>query len=382
MYNRTLNLLDLSKQKSLFLFGPRSTGKSTLTKKLFPNNSIINLLKSDIFLSLAERPSLIREMVSEIAKTSNIIVIDEIQKLPILLNEVHLMIEDSNLHFILTGSSARKLKRSGINLLGGRAWQCNLFPLVSTEIPDFDLSKYLLYGGLPQVYKSSNPIEELDAYVNTFLKEEIKEESLIQNLVQFSKFLKVASLANGNQINYANIASETGIPASTVRSYFEILNDTFVGFLLEPWKKSQNRKSVATAKFYFFDIGVANFLAATEKLNRNSDEFGKAFEHFIAMELRAYLSYYRIKKQLTFWRTHNQDEVDFIIGDKIAIEVKSTTKVQAKHLVGLRKLKEENIIEYFFVVSFDEIERVTDDNIRILHWQTFLKELWSNLLSF
>lgn len=380
MYKRILDLKPLSKQKSLFLFGSRSTGKSTLLKVQFSSESIINLLKSDLFLSLSERPALIREMVLEISKKSAVVIIDEIQKLPILLDEIHNIIETTSLHFILTGSSARKLKRSGVNLLGGRAWQCNLFPLVSNEITDFNLDRYLLFGGLPHVYSSQYPLEELDAYINTYLKEEIKEEALVQNLVNFSRFLKVASLGNTQQIHYANVASDAGIPASTIRSYYEILTDTFVGFMLEPWKESKKRKAVATAKFYFFDIGVANFLSNTRQINRGSAEFGKVFEQFIAMELRAYLSYKRIKMDLTFWRTHNQDEVDFVVGDEIAIEVKATNKIHDKHLKGVRLLKEEKIIKNFIVVSFDEMERQTTDGIRILHWHSFLTQLWNSEL--
>ena len=208
------------------------------------------------------------------------------------------------------------------------------------------------------------PQEELDAYINTYLKEEIKGEALVQNFV-----------------NFANIASDSGIPASSVRAYFEILADTFTGFLLEPWRQTRKRKAVASAKFYFFDIGVANFLSGTSLLNANSSEFGKAFEHFITMELRSWLSHWRIKKELCYWRTVSGAEVDFVIGDTLAIEAKATTTVSDKHLKGLRLLAEENMVRQFILVSFDEINRQTADGIQVLHWQHFLDKLWSGQIT-
>ena len=376
LFSRILDLKSLAEQKSLFLFGPRSTGKTTLLKLQFHEDAIINLLRSSTFLALSGNPSALYDMVREITRTHSTVIIDEIQKLPMLLDEVHDLIESKQVRFILTGSSARKLKRSGVNLLAGRAWQCNLFPLSFAEIDNFNLENYLLYGGLPQVYGSQYQAEELDAYINTYLKEEIKEEALVQNFTHFSRFLKVAAVCNAEQLNFANVSQETGIPATSVRSYFEILSDTFVGFLLEPWRKTVRRKAVATAKFYFFDVGVANFLNGVTMLNRDSAEFGKSFEHFIAMELRCYLSYNRIKRELCFWRTTGGVEVDFIIGDDMAVEVKATTRVTDKHLKGLRALKDEELIRSYFIVSFDELDRETGDGIRILYWESFLKKLW------
>lgn len=378
MYKRSLNIEALSKRKSLFLFGPRSTGKTTLLREKFGEDAIINLLKSNVFLSLSENPSMLASIAREILKTHGTVIVDEIQKLPALLDEIHNLIESEGMRFIMTGSSGRKLRRGGVNLLAGRAWECRLFPLTSHEIDDFQLDRYLLYGGLPQVYGSEWPEEELDAYITTYLKEEVKEEGLVQNLVSFSRFLKVAGLSNGGQINYANISGDTGIPASSVRAWFELLSDTFLAFLLEPLRESRKRKAVATAKFYFFDVGVANFLRGIDTLNRNSEDYGKAFEHFIALELRSYISYGRLKKELTYWRTTGGQEVDFIIGTESAIEVKSTAKISDKHLKGLRYLMEERIVSHFFMVSFDEVERLTEDGIEVLHWKTFLRRLWAD----
>jgi uncharacterized protein len=380
MYDRVLDLQDIIRKKSSFLFGPCSTGKTTLLRNQFDSEAIINLLRSNTFLTLSENPSRLREIVNKISQISNIIVIDEVQKLPELLDEVHDLIETTDLRFILTGSSGRKLKRSGVNMLAGRAWQSNLFPLVSAEIPDFSLNRYLLYGGLPQVYSSDYPIEELDAYVDTYLKEEIKQEALVQNFVHFSRFLNVASTVNTEQLNYANVSRDTGVPVTSVRAYFEILSDTFIGFILEPWRESKKRKAIATSKFYFFDIGVANYLKGVESLNKKSSEFGTAFENFIAMELRSYLSYRRIKKKLTYWRTRTGYEVDFLVGTKAAIEVKSAEKITDKHLKGLRALAEEGLFENLYVVSCDEVERRTDDGINIVHWKSFLVMLWDDTL--
>lgn len=376
MYQRILKMDQLVLKKSFFLFGPRSTGKTTLLRTQFPDHKIINLLSSATFISLSENPSILLDIVREQLEDNLVVIIDEIQKLPELLDEIHNLIESMPVHFILTGSSARKLKRSGVNLLAGRAWQANLFPLVSNEIESFDISRFLKYGGLPQVYTSDFPEEELDAYINTYLKEEIQAEALVQNQVAFSRFLKVASFSNTEQLNYANISSDAGVPASTVRSYFSILEDTYTGFLIESWQDSKRRKAVATPKFYLFDTGVANFLRGNTKIQEESSEYGKAFEQFIAMELRAWLSYHRIKKTLRYWRTRTGTEVDFLIGNDMAIEVKSTRSVKDKHLKGLRALKEEGLMLQYLIVSFDEIDRQTEDGIRCIHWSTFLKLLW------
>jgi predicted AAA+ superfamily ATPase len=380
MYQRTLKLPELVKRKSLFLFGPRSTGKTTLLRQNFPDHAIINLLRSQIYLTLAERPGSLRDMAVEIGRTSPVVVIDEIQKLPGLLDEVHDLIETTRLHFILTGSSARKLRQGGVNLLAGRAWQTRLFPLTSAELTDFNLDRYLLHGGLPQVWTSPEPIEELDAYVNTYLKEEIQAESLVQNLSHFARFLKVAALANAEQVNFANMSRDTGVPATTVRAWFDILADTFTGFLLEPWRDGTKRKAVATAKFYFFDLGVANHIAGFNTIPHGSTEFGKVFEHFIALELRAWIDYTRRHETLSYWRTSSGQEVDFVLGQNLAVEAKATSRISDHDLKGLRALREEGLIRHYILVSLDEADRQTPDGIRLLHWRSFLTQLWNETL--
>jgi len=375
---RILSLPELAKKKSFFLFGPRATGKTFLISESFDKHEtlVINLLRSDIFLRLNNAPHELEEMIN-VFENPELVIIDEVQRIPELLNEVHRLIEEKQLRFILTGSSARKLKRDGVNLLAGRAWEANLFPLVSSEIPDFDLHRYLHYGGLPPVYLSEDPIEELDAYVNTYLKEEIQTESLVRKIPAFTRFLEVAALTSGKMMNFAEIASDTGVPASTIREYYQILEDTFLGFMVHGWTKTRKRKAISKAKFYLFDLGVKNTLARIKSLEPRSDLYGQAFEHFIAMELRAYLSYRRHKKDLHYWCSTHGTEVDFIIGDEVAIEVKITNKVSDKHIKNLRLLAQEKICNRFILVSFDKINR-RKENIEIIFWQDFLEKLWGD----
>jgi uncharacterized protein len=214
-------------------------------------------------------------------------------------------------------------------------------PLIYREIPNFDLRRYLRYGGLPAVCLGKHPEEELDAYVNTYLKEEIMAEGLIRRLPPFSRFLKTMALANGEMINFTKLGNDAQVPPSTVAEYVGLLEDTLIGFLLPAWTESRKRKAIKTGKFYFFDPGVTHTLASTQTLDRNSNLYGKSFEQFIGMELRPYLSYRRTKLPLTFWRSKNGHEVDFLVGTETAIEVKASKKVGKNDFKGLRYLKEE-----------------------------------------
>jgi len=381
-YKRCLNLPDLLKKKSFFLLGPRATGKSSLIKKQLSDNAIIlDLLRGDLFLRLSARPSDLEAIIkAELEKHPvDYIVMDEIQKLPLLLDEVHRLIETYQWRFLLTGSSARKLKHGHANLLAGRAWIARLHPLCWKEIPDFDLTQYLRYGGLPAIYDSEFPEEELNAYANTYLYEEIQAEGIVRKLPQFSRFLKVAALSSGQMLNFSQIASDTGVPASTVREYYSILEDTLLGFMLPPWVKSEKRKAIATAKFYLFDLGVTHTLAGTKNLDRNSDLYGRSFEHWIGLELRSYLDYHRINETLCYWQSRHQHEVDFIVGDDIAIEIKAARKITPRDLKNLKILQEEGICKQFFLVSHDSIE-MKQDNIWCMHWKTFIERLWSGSL--
>ena len=353
------------------MFGLRASGKSSLIAAQFPKTvPVINLLRSEIYLQRSAQPHKLESLIAPYENT-DIVVIDEIQKVPLLLDEVHRLIEERKLRFLLTGSSARKLKQKGVNLLAGRAWEANLFPLTSAEIPDFNLNRYLRYGGLPPVYLSKEPEEELLAYTNTYLREEIQAESLVRKIPAFSRFLQVSAFTSGNSINFTSVSNDTGIPVSTIRA------DTFVGFMVPAWTKSVKRKPVSTAKFYFSDIGLKNTLADIKNLEPASDLYGQAFEHFIALELRAYLSYHRIHVPLSYWRSKHGHEVDFIIDDDIAIEVKATDKVGDKHLKGLKFLAEENICKRYLLISHDPLHR-KENNIDIIHWKNFLNKLWGN----
>ena len=371
---RTIDLKALLQKKSFFLFGPRATGKSTLVKRqLSGDATIINLLDSRFFLRLSTTPHDLEPIID--AGDYRLIVIDEIQRIPELLNEVHRLIEDRKITFLLTGSSARKLRRGQANLLAGRVWEARLFPLTWKEISDFDLARYLRHGGLPSVYLSEFPEEELDAYVNTYLKEEIMAEGLIRNLPPFVRFLRSMALANGEVINFTKLANDCQVAPSTVREHVGVLEDTLVGFLLPAWVESRKRKAIKSGKFYFFDPGVTHTLAGTEVLDRNSDLYGRSFEQFIGMEIRAYLSYRRIKRPLTYWRSTHGHEVDFLIGEKTAVEVKAASRVTPRDLKGLKALSEEGIFEEFFLVSQD-IVSTRQENILAIHWEQFLERLW------
>ena len=373
---RQLQLAPLLAMKSFFLFGPRATGKTTLIRQqLAERATVIDLLDSRYYLRLSGAPHELESLIA--ASPADIIVIDEIQRIPELLNEIHRLIETQNITFLLTGSSARKLRRGKANLLAGRVWEARMFPLIYRELPDIDLDRYLRYGGLPAVYLSEYPEEELDAYVNTYLKEEILAEGLIRRLPPFSRFLKTIALANGEMINFTKLANDCQVPPSTVTEYVGLLEDTLIGFLLPAWTESKKRKAIKTGKFYFFDPGITHMLAGTETLDRNSDLYGKSFEQFICMELRAYLSYRRKKLPLTYWRSKNGHEVDFLLGNKTAIEVKASKKISRNDFKGLKYLKEEGVFENLILVSQDPVSTRTD-NLLTLPWEKFLFDLWSD----
>ncbi len=376
-FKRNLNLKELLKKKSFFLFGPRGTGKTQLIRhQLFDHAIIIDLLKTEFQMRLLREPFAIREIIKSLDhEKKKWIVIDEIQKVPMLLDEVHRMIEEEKRTFLLTGSSARRLKKGFVNLLAGRAWRTDLFSLSYSEIPKFNLDRYLRYGGLPAVWLSEQPEEELDAYVSLYLNEEIKAEGAIRKITPFVEFLRFAALSNGQILNYSKIANDAGVSPPTIASYFEILEDTLLGTKVEPWQMSKKRKAITSGRFYFFDPGVLNTLAGTKAIDRNSNLFGNLFEQWIFMELRAYLNYQRIKEKITFWRTEEKDEVDLIIGNEIAIECKTTKKLSSSDFKGLLTIQEEKILKRFIIVSFDPIERI-HQKIECLRWENFVEKLW------
>ena len=372
-------ILQLNKEldDNIFLFGARQTGKSTILRQQFPQAIFIDLLNSEVRSRLSKRPSLLYDTYHD-KPEGTLIIIDEIPEIPELLNEVHRLMSECNLRFILCGSSARKLKRRGYNTLGGRAYPCYFYPFVSAEIPDFDLQKALSVGMIPPHYLAKAPARKLAAYIDVYLREEIKEESLVRNLQGFQRFLEVAALTDGEMVNYTNIASDCGVSASAVTSYFSILEDTLLGFMVPAYTKAMSRRLVQTPRFYYFDVGVANYLLHRKALVRGTAEYGHAFEHFIIQELRAWLGYHHSEEPLMFWRTHTGLEVDAVIGDaRVAIEIKSVEEVQSKHLKGLKAFGEDYPDSRRIIVSLDIFTRRIGE-IEAIYVMDFLQQLWAD----
>ena len=379
--NRNVDLCKILENKSLFLFGPRQTGKSSFIKNQLMNNDIAmfwTLLDGRLRLKVLADPSILRQEVEVRNLRDCIIIIDEIQKCPELLDEVHFLIEERNIRFLLTGSSARKLRSSGVNLLGGRATQRHFHPFNFAEIgnhPNYNLSYIFEHGLLPSMFLSSDIEEDLSAYVDTYLTEEIAAEGFSRNIPNFARFLTVASVSNSQLINYTNIASDSQVPVQTVKQWFQVLEDTLLGYQVESFTNTKKRKAITTSKFYFFDIGIARALRNIPTPKENTTEFGEYFEHLICMELKSWIDYKHPRSNLTYWRSTSNMEVDFCIDEEIAIEVKSSSNVNEKHLKGLKALREEGIFNRYVVVCQEEHPRIID-GIEILPWKYFFDELW------
>ena len=369
---RALDLARLAGRKSLFLFGPRQTGKTALVNHALPSAKVYNLLDGDVFRTLSHRPARLGE---ELGPSDRLVVLDEIQKLPILLDEVHRLIEEKRIRFVLTGSSARKLRRGGVNLLGGRAPSRTLHPFTYRELGgDFVLDRALDRGLVPSIYFSDSPRDDLAAYAGNYLKEEIAAEALTRSVPAFSRFLEVAALCHGTMLNFSQVASDAQVPLSTVKEYFHILEDTLVARPLPAWTRTRTRKAIGTAKHYFFDVGVVRYLQHRTGLARRSPEFGTAFESYIFHELSTYIDYTE-PTPLAYWRSTSNFEVDFVLADKTAIEVKAKDPVGERDLRGLRALKEESLLKHYVVVSLEPRPRMVS-GIRILPWKDFLERLW------
>ena len=375
MYLRR-QLLEATKSNSIFLFGARQTGKSTLLKSLFPDAISFDLLNSDVKNRFEQRPALLYEVLKH-EPDNALVIIDEIQQVPELLNEVHRLIFDKQMRFVLCGSSARKLRRKGYNTLGGRAVPYYLYPLVSAEIPDFNLDRALNHGLLPAHYDASSPSMLMSAYLDVYLREEIKAEALVRNMKSFNQFLTIAAMTNGEMVNYNNIASDCGVSANTVKEYFSILEDTLLGYFVPAYTRTKKRRLVQAPRFYLFDVGLTNHMLKRKHIEEGTLEYGHAFEHFVIQELVAYISYTQNENQLSYWRTYTGVEVDAIIGDaKIAIEIKSAREIQNKHLKNLRSFANEYSPVRKLVVSLDIFTRRTDDDIELVYIHDFLKALW------
>lgn len=371
---RTLDLKPLLAKKSIFLFGPRQTGKSFLIQHQLPRVKVFDLLDSSLYLDLHQNPS---RLAQEIMPHDRWVVIDEIQRLPLLLNEVHRLIEARGIHFLLTGSSARKLRRGGANLLGGRARLKHLHPLTSRELGErFNLPKACHRGLLPSIYFSDDPDADLAAYVGTYLQQEIIAEAATRNIPAFSRFLKVASYCNATVVNFTNVANDAQIPRTTVYEYFQILKDTLILHELPAWQVRVKRKPIVSSKYYFFDIGVARHLQG-RTFHPGTPEFGEAFETLLFHELQAWHDYGASTPPLSFWRSTSGFEVDFLIGDHTAVEAKAKTHVSSQDLKSLRAVAEEGTFKRRICVCLESRPRRVE-GMDFLPWREFLERLWSN----
>src|SRR3990167_2655327 len=370
---RALDLNAMLEKKSYFLLGPRQTGKTFLIGHSLKGVRVYDLLDTSVYLALSQRPERLSE---EILSGERLIVIDEIQRLPILLNEVHRLIETRGIRFLLTGSSARKLRRGGVNLLGGRARTKYMHPLTFHELgSNFDLNRVIERGAIPSIYFSDDPQSDLHAYTGSYLQQEIVAEGATRNIPAFSRFLKVAALCNAAIVNFTNVANDAQVPRTTIYEYFEILKDTLILHELPPWKRSIKRKTLSSSKYYFFDTGIARQMQGRGILNEGTPEFGGAFETFLMHELTAFRDYRR-PVRLSFWRSTSGFEVDFIIDDHTAIEVKAKSVITADDLRSLKAIAQEHRFKRLVCVCLEKRPRKTN-NIEIVPYQDFLEELWS-----
>ena len=380
MIERILNLREFT-EDSIFLWGARQTGKSTMLMEQFRDAKYYDLLESDLYERFRRKPAMLRQEL-EMADSSTVVIIDEIQKIPELLDEVHWLISRKGFRFILSGSSARKLRRCGANLLGGRAIRQQLFPFVSAEIPDFSLSRAINNGMLPRHYLVENAELRLQSYVGDYLREEIKAEALTRNVGTFSRFLEIAAINDGEILNYKNVAQDCGVSAPTVKEYFSILEETLLGYTLPAFTKTVKRRSIQAPKFYLFDVGIVNYLTNRRDLEPGSTDYGHALEHLVVQEVIAYLTYKRSRLAATYWRSASGYEVDIVIIDNYtrnpvcAIEVKSCNEVQNRHLKGLRAFGEEYPELKRICLSHDKQPRKTDDGIVILPVEEYLAGMW------
>jgi predicted AAA+ superfamily ATPase len=380
---RELSIKELVKKGTVFLFGPRQTGKSTYIRhEILPiSTKAYSLLDHGLLLRFKADPTRLRQEVEAEGWRDCLIVIDEVQKCPELLDEVHYLIEERGIRFLLTGSSARSLKRSGINLLGGRGRDRAFHPFIYRELKKsgFQLQRAMTHGLIPNHYFADNAEDAddlLQSYTSRYLAEEIIAEGVSRNIPAFARFLEVAATCNSQQLDYTSVASDTGISRQTVQNYFQILKDTLLGYELSAWTGSVKRKAMTTPKFYFFDMGVVKHLRRLESISEASQDFGDFFEHFLFLELRAWIDYTNPSRTLHYWRSTSAFEVDFILDGKIALEVKSTTHVAQKHFRGLKALQEERVFDKHIVVCREK-EKRSIDGILIYPWELFLDDLWS-----
>ena len=375
MYHRILQKpLDIG--RSFFLFGPRGTGKTTWLKERLSGSNYIDLLRSDVYTDLLARPERLADMIVE--PYDRWVVIDEVQRVPAILNEVHRLIEERGIRFLLTGSSARSLRRGGVNLLGGRALTFRMYPLIAEELAnDFNLERSLLYGHLPSVFGDNHEREYLSSYVSSYLREEVLQEGLTRNLGVFSRFLETASFSQGSVLNTAEIARETGTERKTVNNYFTILEDLLLAFRLPVFRKRAKRRLTVHRKFYLFDAGVYRSIRPAGPLDAPEEIAGVALETLCHQELRAVNDYFQLGYGIYFWRTSSGLEVDFVLyGPRgiLAIEVKHSRRISAGDLSALKAFGRDYPESRLFLIYMGEREE-SRQGIRII-------PAWSAIPSF
>lgn len=383
MFKRNLPL-PAPGEDTFFLWGPRQTGKTTLLRHRYPDARWLDLLKADEFRRYVANPERLREeMEADDVPPGGQVVIDEVQKVPALLDEVHWLIENRCVQFALCGSSARKVRRGAANLLGGRALRFELHGLTAAELgADFDLTRLLNHGYLPRMVEAERPARRLDAYIANYLKEEVAAEGLVRNLPAFAGFLNAAALTDGEIVNFTNVAADCAVSSHTAKGYFEILEDTLLGRWLPAYRKRAKRRLVAAPKFYFADVGVVNRLAQRGQIVAGSELYGKAFENWVFHELVACLAYRERDEELAYWRLAGGTEVDFVLGDmRVAVEAKASAKILGRHLKGLRSLAEDNPqVGRRVVVCLEPRPRRTEDGIDLLPAGEFARQLWQGEL--
>lgn len=382
MYTRILPI-KTGIHESFFLWGPRQSGKTTFLKRTFPDAPRYDLLNNRVFTRLLHQPASLGEELRALPVRPEIVIIDEIQKLPALLDEVHRLMEEDGYVFGLCGSSARKVRRGHANLLGGRAVRFEMFGLVSAEVgPEFDYQRFVNHGVLPCHYDSADPGRRLRAYVEDYLREEVIQEGLVRNLRAFHDFLRAAALSDTEIVNFENIARECGVSAPTVREHYQILVDTLLGYFVPAFREREKRRVIHAPKFYFKDVGPVNQLARRGKLEPGSPLFGKAFENWLAHELHAHAAYSELHYSIRYWRLASGIEVDFILGDMdTAIEVKTTARVRADHCTGLVHLaRDYPEVRQRLVVCLEDRPRRLETGILALPVAEFLSRLWGGAI--
>ena len=369
-------------EESFFLWGPRQVGKSSLLRATYPSTRVVDLLLTEEYLRYLQQPGLLRDELRD-APEGTLTVLDEIQKVPMLLDEVHWLIENRRLVFALCGSSARKLRRGHANLLGGRAVRYELLGLVFPEVgEEFDLVRFLNHGYLPRHYLASDPGRRIQAYVDDYLKEEVAAEGLVRRLPAFATFLWAAALADTELVSFTNVARECGVSGNTVKEYYQILVDTLLGRFLPAFTRRPKRRVIQSPKFYLADVGLVNRLARRGSLQPGSELFGKALENYIFHELPAYLEYRDRRMDISYWRLASGVEVDFVVGDMVAaIEIKATQRLGGNHFSGLKAIRDDHPgVGHRILVCLEPRRRLREDGIEILPVREFLEKLWDDEL--